>query len=125
MTADRATYVLPVPPSANQLYRVYRGRAIKSRAYRQWLEDAGAAILAQGRVSVPSPVGVSLVIVPGPGCTRGRDADNFLKPTLDLLRSAGVIAGDNINHVRELTVWVSEGGGPVGLSVRVAPLLRD
>ncbi len=91
---------LPLPPSANQLWRVVGSRVVKSSAYRSWLEIAGFELLRQRPVAVPSPVAVSLVL--RGRVYLGRDLDNFAKPVLDLLRHHEVIAGDNLTHVRRV-----------------------
>lgn len=107
--APSVTLALPPPPSANALWRSVvvggRVRVLRSREYRQWIRVAMPLAKAAG--SVASPVAVRLTLA---GVHRGRDGDNFQKPVLDLLREAGVIAGDNLTHVVEGS-WRYEGGG--------------
>ena len=94
-----AAYRLPIPPSANKLWRVYQGRAIKSADYRAWLVDASVEILKQGRKRVPSPFVVRIVIVGGKDWNVRRDIDNAIKPLVDLLCHALVIEKDSSRHM--------------------------
>jgi len=103
------TIVLPIPPSANKLWRVHRGRAIKSREYRAWLEEASLVVLMARAKAVPPPVRVVLTLRGGKGFNRARDGDNLFKPTLDLLRHAHIISGDTVIEVPDLELHYTEG----------------
>lgn len=94
------TLTLPLPPSANRLYRaIGRGRSIKSKEYREWI--------ARARSIVSESVG-NLEPLTGP-CTaiialylrRRRDVDNSAKPILDVLQGL-VYANDS--QVRRLLI---------------------
>lgn len=87
---------IPVPPSANRIWRVIRGgRVIKSKEYRDWLSFACLLIRANLK-PVTLPVSVRITITGG----RGRwDLDNRIKPTLDALKHANIIADDDVRHV--------------------------
>ena len=74
--------VLPIPPSANNLYTdTPKGRR-KSKKYKQWLQEAGWCLNTQKTLqleAVPFQVNIEARI------DRGRDLDNCIKPILDLL----------------------------------------
>ena len=85
--------ILPVPPSANQMWRVGGGRVYKSRPYAMWQVEATQAIIEQGPYdSIPERaiycVEIAAVI------NHRRDIDNLGKPTLDTLSKVGVVPDD-------------------------------
>lgn len=86
------TYTIDVPPSANAIWRNVKGRTLKSRLYRQWLDKARWMIFSQHDgepLAGPTTVQISL--------RRPRanaDLDNRIKPTLDALQSGKAIAND-------------------------------
>lgn len=98
-----ATFDLATPPSVNQMYANRRGNGrgrIKSAAYVAWQRGEMLALVAQRARPVTPPVNVTIAL---PNTMRG-DADNRMKPTLDLLVKAGVLADDNKHIVRSLTI---------------------
>lgn len=118
------SYILPMPPSTNHLWRhiVVKGkpRTIISREYKQWLNDAGFALKLQGEVTPDPPVKVIVTIEGGDGFHRGRDLDNCFKGPLDLLRTHGVLASDNMTQVIELRGVFRRVKGPSRCVVTVA-----
>jgi len=82
------------PISTNALYRAFtRGKrvtSIKSAAYRKFIEEAGAELLAQRPGHVPGAYGVKIILISG---WRG-DVDNAAKAFLDLLAAHGVTDND-------------------------------
>ena len=85
--------VLSVPPSANRMYRpAYQKHMVKSKEYKRWLDDS--ATLAGGwlneRLAVQTPLKVEIYA----NITRQRDLDNLIKPTLDMLQYADIVADD-------------------------------
>ncbi len=72
---------IPIPPSVNDLYGVGKGgRRFLKRHVKAWRDEAGWMILDQKPVPV---IGRYRLLLSVPK-TR-KDADNMLKPTLDLL----------------------------------------
>ena len=75
---------LPLPPTVNELYRSYRGRSIKSKKYRDWLEVARPLVIAQcGNLEPsgePAAVRIELYVF------HLRDVDSSDKPLLDVLQ---------------------------------------
>lgn len=90
------TYVLSVPPSTNQLFvnRKSGGR-FKASKYRAWIKGELAALLAQRARPVTGRSAVTITIPKG---TRG-DCDNRIKPAIDLLVRAGILADDSSAHL--------------------------
>ena len=82
---------LPLPPSVNAAYVnvVGRGR-VSSKALTNWKKDAGWRLQSQPRAQFAGPFRVAIYIpenMPG-------DADNRVKPCLDLLVSHRVTPDD-------------------------------
>lgn len=85
---------LPYPPSANRLWRNFKGRSIKSAEYRDWLNRGQAAIIDAcigGQFSGP----YHLEIQATRPDRRARDIDNLIKPTSDLIATAGLVTNDS------------------------------
>jgi Holliday junction resolvase RusA-like endonuclease len=120
----RQTFTLPIPPSANRLWRVVNGRAIKSREYREWEEVAGLTLRLARPRPTPSPAGVHIRITGGKGFNRARDADNCIKPALDLLRHGGALPGDSVMTLHDVRCSYVEGprGGDAKFEVDVFTL---
>ena len=112
---------LPVPPSANRLWVIFRGNPTRSAAYTRWLKEC-APIVRENIKATTEPVTVKIFFTPGKGVMSTADLDNFIKPCLDLLTpekykalkdgqtkpqlskpGAGVIAGDSMEHVKEIS----------------------
>lgn len=87
-------FVLPFPPSANRLWRAVNGRAIKSREYRAWLEEAALVARSQRPVAVRGAYHIRLVARRPDN--RRRDLGNLEKPVSDLLTEIGVIEDDSL-----------------------------
>lgn len=106
------TAVIPVPPSANAIWRAVRVRGkqmvLKSRAYRAWLESA-VLMLRSGLPTTTGPVAVQ-IRVGGTGFHQRRDIDNCIKPVIDALRHAERIEGDSVKTVRRVTAEYLTGG---------------
>jgi Holliday junction resolvase RusA-like endonuclease len=76
---------LPMPPSVNHLFATYRGRRIPTREYKAWREEAGRLVAwprltEDARNQIPWTATITAF-----GLSRRRDADNIIKPTLDLI----------------------------------------
>ena len=111
---------LPIPPSTNNLFvSSRRGYRFKSRRYNAWLTEAGWILKVQRAGRIAGPVQVVIRATPK---RRRRDADNLIKPLLDLLVSARVIEGDDWRVVRSVTAAWCDGieHGLVRVEIRQA-----
>ncbi len=77
-------YLLPQPPSTNQLYS---GRRFKTARYKAWIEEAGWELRRQRAMPVSGNFALT-IWTPGK-----HDIDN-LKAVPDLLQSMGIIGND-------------------------------
>ena len=72
---------LPFPPSANQYWRYYKGRVLKSRVAKSYIKAVGLSWMTMKKEGFPKD-------------RRARDLDNLLKITLDSLEAAKVFEND-------------------------------
>ena len=89
---------LPIPPSANAIWKTVArgGRAwtYKSGRYKRYIVDSTHQIYSQvGARRLPNRMPFEC-IVRAYGLPRTRDADNLIKPLLDVLEHAGTIRDD-------------------------------
>ena len=91
--AEMNQVVLPIPPSANMIWRIGRGRMYKSGQYLAWLAAAEVEFLAQGpwdKFEEKTPYRVEIFAA----IDRRRDIDNLIKPILDAMLKAGLTPDD-------------------------------
>lgn len=91
----RRTWKFPRPFSLNNKdVNTGSGRA-KSRAYKAWIAEAQAMMMAQGpRTKFEAPVAIRIRLG-SKNVSPQMDGDNCIKPILDVLVSMGVIEDDN------------------------------
>ena len=78
------------PPSVNNLFLNVQGRGrVRSEAYKAWAIEAGYRVNRAARLKGPVSVSVALCAPD----KRRRDADNSLKPILDLLVLLACLSG--------------------------------
>lgn len=99
---------IPVPPSANHLWRTAhyqekKTRVYLSRPYKEWLRVA-VPLLSAGLPRFVGPVSIGLTIHRGPGWRRDRDLSNSFKAAEDALRHAGVIEDDSTEYVQHIVM---------------------
>lgn len=96
---------LPMPPSVNGLYFNVPGRGrVPSGNYQRWKDAADAALWTQKRAPIVGPVAVTVTLQ-----AKGRfDLDNKVKAVLDFLVRHALIADDNWDVVRRVTVQLGE-----------------
>lgn len=100
---------LPWPPSMNMYWRAVRGRNILSADGRKFRENA-IALCSDVRERFDKPVVVSIALYP-PNRLR-RDLDNCIKPLLDAVQHAGILADDYLVdalHVERFYVQPPDG----------------
>lgn len=96
------TFTTP-PFSANAIWRSFKGRNIKSREYRDWIVACGKELEAQSPACVDGPIGIRIALAKS--CRL--DADNAIKPIIDLLRHHHVIEGDSKKYMRKVEAYHS------------------
>jgi len=95
-------FKVEIPPSANSIWRSYRGRVVKSKKYTLWQQ---ISCLQIGRVGTfLEPVAVSIEVVTGKGWRSNRDLDNIAKPILDLLKTVEIIQDDSTKFVKSISL---------------------
>lgn len=89
------TVEIELPPSTNNLFATVKGRRVKSKEYTRWIKRNLPTVAQLRQPILPCRVVIGLF-----GKINGaRDGDNFLKPIMDALVSAGVIPGDSLRYV--------------------------
>lgn len=98
MTVDcivSQTFVLPYPPSANNLFMNISGRGrIKTTKYRAWQSEAGWRLREQRAAPIAGCVEVSIVAIRPD--SRRRDIDNLSKAICDILVVNNIISDDRM-----------------------------
>lgn len=85
---------LPIPPSANMLFRTTDGKRFKTAKYRNWLDAGTQYIASQGIVIQPfKEVHIEIYV---PRLRFNSDIDNRIKPVLDLLVKTDIIQDDSL-----------------------------
>lgn len=89
---------LPLPPSANGMYRTYKGRMLISREGLRYFDKVAAITIearAGGELSrVPLTGRLKMLVTVYPPDRRRRDLDNLLKGLQDALEKARVYVND-------------------------------
>lgn len=90
-------FVLPVPPSVNEAYRVTRGRRVKTAAAIDWDMQARREVerQMQGRAPIDGP-SILVINVERGARTAREDVDNRLKLLQDQLVKGGAIEDDSL-----------------------------
>jgi crossover junction endodeoxyribonuclease RusA len=113
---------LPFPPSANSIWASKRNKfgkpmIFRSKRYEAWKRECFALLMAQRPGKVRGPFFATITL----GTHKRRkdsDADNRIKPTLDLLEVAEIIENDK--YAERVTVqW---GEAPEGCRVLLEPV---
>lgn len=98
MTAIRPSVLLPLPISANRIWRRYGKRIVKNPEYISWQNDA-SVLLAMSKMKYVR--GKYNLFITLPEKTRG-DMDNYIKPLSDILTLNGII--DDDKHCNAISV---------------------
>jgi crossover junction endodeoxyribonuclease RusA len=94
----RQRLVLPVPPTANLYWRMFRGRMVKSKAARDYASQVWVLSRQQKARAVAAPAEVCIDVVWTRSAKRG-DTDNRLKVCLDSLKG---LAWDDDRQIKEI-----------------------
>ena len=108
------TIQMPYPPSTNRLWRQFRGRTIKSKEYREWIERASAALAGIKPVCGK----YNLLILAARPDKRRRDVANLEKAISDALQAAGIVEDDSLAHSVKCE-WDGECGDLPMIVVRI------
>ena len=122
---------LPVPPSANRMfrsffdYKIRRVRYARSNSYRKWLKSAAKwCYLWTGNplqivsAHIVGPFDIQIIVS---GLRANADVDNRLKPVLDLLEDEGIIANDK--YARDINIrHGTKQEAPAGVRIYITPI---
>jgi Holliday junction resolvase RusA-like endonuclease len=104
-----------IAPSVNACYANVRGKGrVRTQRYKQWATAAGWDMNGHGSVDGPFTVTITVD-------RRKRhplaDCDNFIKPTVDLLQTHGVITNDRLCE----SVTCRWGDAEGGMTIHIEP----
>lgn len=126
------TVEVPIPPSANNLWRVVRpfkkggGRApariARTEVYESWLQQAKACLRAGLKPATAYPVRIRIAVVGGKGWRADRDLGNCDKAVEDALKHAGIIKDDKVKYVTEVVLTYEPGNGVASCCVGYEPV---
>lgn len=109
---------LPLPPSSNRYWRVWRGRAVVSTEARAYKLNARLRALSQGMRPVSGPVVLNLVVY---RARKAGDLSNRIKVAEDALQG---VAYTNDSQVVELHARLEDDPGNPRLVVWVESVER-
>lgn len=95
-------FEVPLPPTANKIWRSQSGRVMRAGKYLAWQKSLGWCLKWQRVPPAPIPCRLSLVIVGGKGWRVSNDIDNRLKPLCDGLVEHKVLESDDVRHVAQV-----------------------
>lgn len=115
-----ARYMLPFPPSLNNLFANVAGQRgrFPSRRYTAWRKAASLELLLQRPKRYPVRADVLVELCPPD--KRERDSDNYTKAPLDALVRAGILADDSRSFVRSSMAVFVENGPPCRVTLSPA-----
>lgn len=118
---------LPWPPSTNGLFvNAGRGGRNLSKRYREWREEAAAALLQQPQTRTPISTPISIHIALTAPTRAHRDASNYVKAVEDLIVQHGIIEDDDERFVRKVIVeWQDPPAGEPGAIVELKETTND
>lgn len=108
--------LLPMPPSANSIWRGSGRHVYRSKSYMSWITEAGYLLNAMRIKMLPPPYVIEYAF--GRKDKRKSDVDNRAKPLGDLLQRHAIISNDcEIKDLRLL--WSDEvASGMVRISIK-------
>lgn len=92
-------FEIPLPVSANRMWRKSRGRTHLATEYKQFILALGWYCKMQQVDTQPGPCRLTLLVRGGKGWRISNDLDNRLKPTLDALVRNRILEDDDVRNV--------------------------
>jgi crossover junction endodeoxyribonuclease RusA len=112
------TVTLPWPPSVNAYWRQFRGRAIISKAGREYRQAVLAILLPMRLTPYDQPVRVDIAAQQPD--KRRRDVDNLAKAILDGLKAGQAYTDDSLIH--DLRIRWLHMGSPGTVRITITPM---
>ena len=101
------------PFSANKMYvPVAKGKLVKSKKYNSWIE-INTPILKENLLPAKKfPIEVEILVLADTQWKMRSDADNIIKPIVDLLVRAEIVPDDTSRFIESVKVRYLQGFGP-------------
>jgi Holliday junction resolvase RusA-like endonuclease len=107
---------VPLPPSANRLWRSARGRVFKSREYTEWMLQADLSVIGNRQYPKRKITGQFEIRILLSNKGRRGDGDNRVKGCLDFCESRQIVSNDK-HCERGSWEWVAPAQAPQGCRV--------
>jgi Holliday junction resolvase RusA-like endonuclease len=93
------------PFSANKMYTpVAYGKLIKSKKYREWIEN-NLSVVAESMLPADTfPIDVEILVMADSKWKMKNDSDNLIKPIVDLLVRAKIVPNDTTRYINSIKV---------------------
>jgi Holliday junction resolvase RusA-like endonuclease len=100
------------PFSANKMYApIARGKMVKSKKYIEWIEKNVVIIKNNLLPATQFPIDVEILIMADFQWKLKCDADNIIKPLIDLLVRAEIVPDDKTRFINSVKVRYLQGFG--------------
>jgi Holliday junction resolvase RusA-like endonuclease len=101
------------PFSANKMYApIARGKMVKSKKYIEWIEKNVDILRNNLLPATQFPIDVEILIMADFQWKLKCDADNIIKPLIDLLVRAEIVPDDKTRFINSVKVRYLQGFGP-------------
>ena len=101
------------PFSANKMYTpIAKGKLIKSKKYNLWIETYTPILKEKLLPAKKFPIEVEILVLADVQWKMKSDADNIIKPIVDLLVRAEIVPDDTSRFIESVKVRYLQGFGP-------------
>jgi len=101
------------PFSANKMYTpIAKGKLVKSKKYNLWIETNTSILKEKLLPAKKFPIEVEILVLADVQWKIKSDADNIIKPIVDLLVRAEIVPDDTSRFIESVKVRYLQGFGP-------------
>lgn len=101
------------PFSANKMYTpIAKGKLVKSKKYNLWIETNTPILKEKLLPAKKFPIEVEILVLADVQWKMKSDADNIIKPIVDLLVRAEIVPDDTSRFIESVKVRYLQGFGP-------------
>ncbi len=101
------------PFSANKMYvPVAKGKLVKSKKYNSWIETNTPLLKENLLPAKKFPIEVEILVLADTQWKMKSDADNIIKPIVDLLVRSEIVPDDTSRFIESVKVRYLQGFGP-------------
>lgn len=102
---QKTSCLLEKPFSANKMYvPIARGKMIKSKKYNDWIARNLPIIVENLSPATKFPINLEILIMANHFWRQKNDADNLIKPLIDLLVRAEIVPDDTSRYIENVNL---------------------